>query len=218
VFIDVHTHNPIPNKNSITNVILGKDTMPKHGWFSLGVHPWYIEGFEDSLIDLEKTLTQGNSSLVFIGECGLDNFVAVDYKVQEIIFKAQIALAEKYKKPLIIHCVKAHNELIKIKKEVNSAQPWVIHGFNRKQTIAGTLIKEGFYLSFGREYLRTSIGREVLRQTPIEKLFLETDDDHAINIEEVYHLAGEILGVELEQLKTQIKNNLWKVTGWKEQN
>lgn len=217
MFIDIHTHDSKSNKNSIYNVVLGKDTVPKTGWYSIGVHPWYLEGAKKKLKAFESTLDTNNPNLVFVGECGLDKMIATDLALQEIVFKAQIELSEKYKKPLTVHCVKAFNELIQIKRVVNPIQTWIIHGFNRTGTIASSVLKEGFYLSFGYKYLKTEIGKEVLKTTPIEKIFFETDNNTSFSIEEVYILGAEILQVELEQLKIQIKKNLWKVTGWKEQ-
>jgi TatD DNase family protein len=65
-----------------------------------------------------------------LGECGLDKITASDFELQKVVFKKQIQLSEKHQKPLIIHCVKAHQELIEIKKELKPKQVWIFHGFN----------------------------------------------------------------------------------------
>jgi Tat protein secretion system quality control protein TatD with DNase activity len=74
------------------------------------------------------------------------------------------------------------------------------------------------YLSFGGEFLKTKNGVEVLKHTPISKVFFETDDNLAITIEEVYILASEILQINTKTLTKKIEKNLCQVTGWKEPN
>lgn len=218
MFIDIHTHKNKEKPESVYNVILGRDIIIQKGWFSLGVHPWYLENYEKQLIVLKLMLRKGDQNFVFIGECGLDKLIDVDIALQIKVFELQIELSEKYRKPLVIHCVKFYNELLKLKKEMKPTQYWIIHGFNRKKSIADSLLANGFCLSFGIKYLKTSNGKEVLKNMSLQQLFFETDDDIDVSIEEVYNLASEILQIELEELKIQIKKNLWKVTGWKEQN
>lgn len=54
-------------------------------------------------------------------------------------------------KPLVIHLVKAVDELLKVKRDLRPSNPWIIHGFRGKAALAEEYLKHGFYLSFGGE-------------------------------------------------------------------
>ena len=81
-------------------------------FFSAGLHPWHIGKVDpdNCLLAIEKATVHEN--LLAIGECGLDRSVEEAFAVQELYFKRQIEIAEKYHKPLIIHCVRAYPDLI----------------------------------------------------------------------------------------------------------
>ena len=213
MFLDIHTHNISSSSSSVLNIIVGRDVLSVGNKFSLGIHPWYISDVKYQVSILKTELDKENSNFLFIGECGLDKVKGVQYGEQEEVFRKQIKFSEDYKKPLIIHCVKSYNELIKLKKELKPTQPWIVHGFNRKKTIGDSLIKEGMFLSFGYSFLNSLKGAEVLQSTPLNKLFFETDNNNEFTIEEVYILASEILNIDIETLKEKIKENLWQVIG-----
>lgn len=68
------------------------------------------------------------------------------------VFRRQAELAESLCKPLVIHCVRAHDIVIGIKKELKPRQNWVIHGFRGKPTVARMLLDAGMWLSFGPRF------------------------------------------------------------------
>ncbi len=82
-----------------------------------------------------------NQSVIFLGECGFDRLKGEDLAFQTTVFEAQIRLAESISKPVVIHCVKAFNEIISIKKRLKPSIPLIIHGFHQNKTILNDLIK-----------------------------------------------------------------------------
>lgn len=122
-------------------------------------------------------------------------------------------MSEKYKKPLIIHCVKAYSELLEIHKKENPKQPWIIHGFNKNKVLAQQLIDKGFYLSFGVALLKSKKLQANLKNTPLSQLFLETDDNTTQSIEEIYTFVSDLLQLEQIELEKQLELNLWKIIG-----
>ena len=52
----------------------------------------------------------------------------------------------KNNKPVVIHCVKAYNELILLKKKLKPKVPWVVHGFNQNEQILNALLKNDFFI------------------------------------------------------------------------
>ena len=173
-------------------------------YYSAGIHPQDIESgsIENQINWLQSAITE---NCFAIGECGLDGLVSVNIKIQEDVFLRQIQLANEVKKPLIIHCVKKFYEVISFRKK--SEQPMIIHGFNKKQNVADDLLKNNFYLSFGKAVLYHLSLQDTLKTVPLNKLFLETDNDD-FDIKELYQKVSEIKKISIEQLQQQIIENL----------
>ena len=115
-------------------------------------------------------------------------------------------MAEKHQKPLIIHCVSAFQELIAIKKELSITVPIIIHGFSKNEILANQLIREGFYLSFGKYLIKNPELKNVFKQLPLNQVFLETDTIEE-TIEDVYTLAASYKEIEVETVKIQLLKN-----------
>lgn len=176
--------------------------------YSAGIHPKDIVsgGMEMQLIQL-KELTS-HKLCVAIGECGLDAMAEADQDVQEEIFLKQILLSNETRKPLIIHCVRKYYEVIAFRKKAEQAM--VIHGFNKKQGVADDLIRNNFYLSFGKAVLYNLSLQDTLRTVPMNRIFLETDDVD-FNIGELYQKTAAIKGIPVEKLSEQIRENLAQI-------
>ncbi len=209
--LDIHSHRV--NANAILNVIVGEESCPNNQKYSLGIHPWFISAIETQLDFLETQLKLNDKNLLLIGECGLDKIKGADFEIQKEVFIQQIRLSEKYKKPLIIHCVKAYNELLEIHKKEKPYQPWVIHGFNKNSKLAQQLIASGIYLSFGVSILKSIKQQEAIKNIPISKLFLETDNKTSPRIEELYTFVSNLLQLTKAELQTQTELNLWRLIG-----
>lgn len=201
ILFNVHTHNHA-DAHSIFNVDISTSNQIPQTPFSIGIHPMNAHLWSPSLE--EKMVTWAKESNCYaIGECGLDKNCATEFSVQEKVFVNQIRLAQKIKKPLIVHCVKAYNELIRMLKSEQFNQPVIIHGFRGKKELAQQLLREDFYLSIGagRQYLLDTI-----RVIPLDHLWLETDDREE-NIQDVYADIAHMLEINVETL-TSIKNDL----------
>lgn len=152
--IDIHTHTPHPDHEAIVNITPRQD-FGDNQRYSVGIHPWDAAIVTDS--DWQRlTAMAADPRCVAIGECGLDtkhksdtDTPAAPLSVQETIFRRQIQLAESVAKPLIIHCVGAIDTLLKIKRETNPKQPWILHGFRGKPQQAQQLTAHGLILSLG---------------------------------------------------------------------
>ena len=201
IFFNFHHHNPqIPY--GIYNST-PEEKIPGH-YFSVGIHPQNIhEQWENDLENL-KIISQ-NPKCLAIGECGLDALVNIDENLQKKVFEAQIIWANQIQKPIIIHCVKRFQELIPFQKIAKV--PMIIHGFNKKKAIADEMLKHGFYLSFGKSVLHNLSLQTTLKEIPLEKIFLETDDAD-FDIAELYQKVAEIKEISVEKLQEQISKNL----------
>ena len=131
---------------------LRTDTRDKPSHYSYGIHPWYIskEKVYDELRELKVAAHE--KRCLAIGECGLDKVCDVPFDLQVEVFYEQIRLANEIRKPLIIHCVKAFNELINCLNQLDNNVPVIIHGFNNNENIARIMVAQGYYFSFGRRF------------------------------------------------------------------
>ena len=205
-FFNIHTHNAkCPESEILSTDVHLFSSVSKSKFLSVGIHPWYLTDHdaEKQLEILRKVIE--NKQVIAIGECGLDKLKGPSMEIQTSVFKKEIALAEEHGLPMVIHCVKAYNELVQIKKSTHPQQPWIIHGFRGKEALAKECIQHGFYLSFGPYFQE-----DALQAVPIEKLFIETDESE-LSIEEIYLRIAHARGMELEELTESIKKNVERV-------
>lgn len=210
-FFNFHTHQftDQPNVLELVNQYPNEfdASIP---FYSIGIHPWYIvqDRIDADLKIIEEKLQTENC--LALGECGLDKRIEISLEQQIIVFEKQLALAEKYKKPVVIHCVAAFQEVIEIKKRMKISVPIIIHGFSKNSQLANQLIKEGFYISFGKYLLRNPELKTVFQQVPNDRFFLETDTIEE-GIEQVYELATEYKNITIKELQEIISSNFGSV-------
>ena len=206
-YYNLHTHH-FTNQEDVLEIVnqyphVFDDSLPN---YSIGIHPWYIveDRIDRDLQIIEIKIQSINC--VAIGECGLDKRIETPMALQQMVFEKQLALAEKYQKPVIIHCVAAFQEIIAIKNKLNITVPMIIHGFSKNIEVANKLIKNGFYLSFGKYLLLNSELELVFNSVPNERLFLETDTIEE-DIKAVYDLAAKYKNIKLAEMQSIIENN-----------
>lgn len=195
---NLHTHK----SSNLENVLEIVNQYPNEfdasvQFFSIGIHPWYIdlERLDDYLIVIEEKLQLENC--LALGECGLDKRIEIPMNIQTEVFEKQLMLAKKYKKPVILHCVSAYQEVIEIKKRLKLDVPMIIHGFSKNMQVAKSLLDNGFYLSFGKYLLRNPALASVFEQVPNNQFLLETDTIEE-TIFDVYEKASLIKKINLE--------------------
>ena len=216
-FINIHTHFASSDKNVLliqnfsqnewqnAAFVIARNEATEGGHFaSVGLHPWFLtkENGEKDLETLAKLLK--NPNVLAVGECGLDKIKGESLDVQTLFFEAQIRLAEVVQKPVIIHCVRAFNEVIAVKKRLKPSIRLVVHGFNKNKEILNALLQNGFYISIGHAILRGSdeFKKSVL-SIPLDRLFFETDDKE-VAVQSIYEAYSELGKIDLDDLKSVI--------------
>ena len=210
-FLNLHTHKFTNNPKVL-------ELVNQYPWefdaaipnYSIGIHPWYIneDRLENDLQIIDEKLSL--PECLALGECGLDKRIEIPFDLQKEVFVQQIALAEKHKKPIVLHLVAAFDELLAIKKELKPSFPMIIHGFSKNAQLAKQLLDNGFYLSFGKYLLRNPELKSVFQAIPNDRFFLETDTIEQ-TIEDVYALAADYKNMSLEMLQKQMESNFAKV-------
>lgn len=210
-FFNFHTHQ-FTNQSNILELVnqYPQDFDASIPFYSIGIHPWYIkeEQIDTDLKIIEEKLQTKNC--LALGECGLDKRIEIPLEQQIPVFEKQLVLAEKYNKPVVIHCVAAFQEVIEIKKRLKISVPMIIHGFSKNSQIASQLIKEGFYISFGKYLLKNPDLKTVFQNVPNDRFFLETDTIEE-SIQQVYELASQYNSITVKELEAIISSNYEEV-------
>lgn len=209
---DIHTHrltDSAPEEVLLSCPVLKKEIPAEAVYLSAEIHPWHLtaENLSCQIERMENMLS--DSRVLALGEVGLDKLTECPYPIQIKAFEEIVSISEAYGKPLIIHCVKSVDELIAIRKKMRPALPWIMHGFRGKPQQADNLLRHGFYLSFGEHY-----NSQVMKEIPIERLFLETDESN-VSIDELYNRAAAIRHISAEELKLAVGHNVNNVFGIK---
>jgi TatD DNase family protein len=205
MFIDSHAHLDVPQYDADRAEVIdraraaGIDTMleicgsdiakgsldvgiklaEEHSFIyaAVGVHPHeaslYDEALERKLIEMS-----GHEKVVGWGEIGLDYYYDNSPRdVQCKVFRRQVELGRKCDLPLIIHTRDAEEETIAILRDASHDYSGVIHCFTGTQVLAESAIRMGFYISFSGVLTFKTAGdlREVARNTPLDKILIETD-------------------------------------------
>lgn len=206
-YFNLHTHQFTnqPNVLELVNQYPQEFdvTIP---FYSIGIHPLYID---ENRLERDFRVVDEKLALrecLALGECGLDKRSETPFEVQQAVFEKQLALAQKYQKPVVLHCVAAFQELIEIKKRLKITVPMIVHGFSKKVELAKQLIDNGFYVSFGKNLLRNPELESVFKSIPNDKFLLETDMVEE-GIQEVYALATKYKELELSELQEIVNNN-----------
>ncbi len=211
IFINIHGHRKANNiQEWVMMNLMAKDYPPddiENGYYSVGYHPYNVGKVDDEDTLNKVKLASENLNVFAIGEIGLDKTIEASPEQQMRVFKSQVEIAEYTDLPVILHVVRAFNEMVEFMKVQKPVVPMIIHGYNGSAQMAEILIKEGFLISFGEAIAKEhSKIVESLVAVPVEKLFLETDEGD-LDIREIYHFAAEVKGISEEHLRVQIFEN-----------
>ena len=181
--IDIHTHHPHP-----------EITSPRMA----GIHPW----------NAEKPRYQPDyANCDIVGETGLDYCVPVSREAQRELFEEQLQIAAEMDKPVVIHSVKATEEVLRILAKYPMIRRVVFHGFIGSLQQAETILKRGYYLSFGERSLRSPRTRAVIASMDIDRLFCESDEMPSLSVEEVYSKVAKLREMPLSELVEAVERN-----------
>ncbi len=147
-------------------------------YLSAGIHPCNVES-EPLPTEEQFAPLLEDPRVIAIGETGLDYHYMPELKVkQQAYFIAQIELAKKYQKPLIIHTREARHDTINILRNEDARDArGILHCFTENWEMAKQGLDLGFYLSFSGiiTFKNAKELREVVRKAPLDRLLIETD-------------------------------------------
>ena len=146
---------------------------------AVGIHPGELAGYKSGDIEIIEALA-ADKKCVAIGEIGLDYYWDDSRKdEQKQLLKAQLELALKLDKPVIIHDREAHADSMEILFQYPRLRG-VFHCFSGSKEMAQELLKRGWYLGFDGPvtYKNARKTIELLEICPMDRLLIETDSPY----------------------------------------
>jgi TatD DNase family protein len=227
----------------ILNVGLGEDSNPDvvasarthEGVFaSVGRHPNGSKGFDQAAAEAIEALC-AEPGVVAVGETGLDFYRdRADPEDQRRAFAAQIAIARRTGKPLVIHLrdrdgseAAVSEAFATLEAEADGVEV-ILHCFSAGPRWAERAAEHGWYCSFAGNltYPKSEQLREVARIVPDERLLAETDSpflapqptrgkpNQPANVVATAEHLAEVRGTGYTQLERLIEANAEQVFGW----
>ena len=210
VITNFHSHDANAQQALISVDV--DDFKPQEGRiYSVGLHPWHIgEYWQDKINRLEQVAQ--HYQVVAIGETGLDSLKGAPLNLQEKVMQAHINIASATGKPLVIHCVRTSQQILKLWRDNPKAHniAWIIHGFRGNENVARELLDTSFYLSFGIKH-----NEAALAATPVDHLLVETDDEPASSINQVLKAVAQVKQCSVWRLRNQVRRTALKIVKYK---
>lgn len=237
---DTHTHMDAPEFDEdrhemiaraidngvdlFVNIGFNRETIPstlaladqyKQIYAAIGWHPVDSVFMQEGDLEWIEELA-AHPKVVAIGEIGLDYHWDTSPKdVQERVFRQQIRLAKKLKKPIVIHNRDAHEDVVRILREEKAEEiGGIMHCFSGSWETAQLCLDMNFYISFGGPvtFKNARVPKEVLAKTPLDKILIETDSPYLTPhpfrgkrnesgyVSLVAQAAAEIKGMTVEEI------------------
>lgn len=203
-----------------------------------GLHPWKVNdvaGNWDEILEgfLETYPSSG------VGEIGLDRWIqGHDFAIQKERFEIQLRLAERWKRPVSIHCLQAWGSLLEILTYHRTKRGFLLHSFGGPVEMVGDLIALGAYFSISGYFFRD--GKEKKRKSfeliPDDRILIETDapdmlppeslrwhllpgespdspSNHPANLTAIYGAFANWRGLSPEKVDSMITDNFDRWSG-----
>lgn len=180
MLIDAHAHIDVERPNVLTvlcgtDPVSAKDVMKKRSDLvitSCALHPWYADRFS-----VEEMLQYIKENPV-VGEIGLDNvWTDVPMDIQRKVFHEQLALAEKLRKPIVLHTKGMEKEIAEMIAPFRTKK--LVHWYSCMGYL-DMYLEQDCYFSVGPDHGENPAVREVIRRVPLNRLLTETDGLSAV--------------------------------------
>ena len=147
----------------------------------VGLHPEEVrDDWREQLAQIKPLLLTASTSIIAIGEVGLDFYWSRDYEHEQLeAFEEQVRWSVETQLPLMIHCRKAQNEMVTIIKRYARDLPGgVFHCFTGNEHEAAELLQfDRFVLGIGGvlTFKKSHLPEVLPAVVPLDRIVIETD-------------------------------------------
>lgn len=195
-------------------------------FLACGIYPSHAED-NDLDFQLEQLFnTLQKNDVKAVGEIGIDLFREYGTK-QNSLFHNQIELANKVKKPIIVHVRKSEKQILEVLQSIKPNYGGVIHSFSSSFDFAKKCMDMGFFISFSGmlTFKNNTALQDVLQKIPLSHLLFETDSPYLApegqrgkinfpgNVFHIYKFSAEKLKVDITSLKEKVRANFFRFLG-----
>jgi len=194
------------------------DKYKNYVFLYASIHPEFIKEITAKQVDeYFERLRENKDKLVAIGETGGDYFWIREphwQKKQLELFVQHIELSKELKKPLVIHCRDAFEDVLRI-LENEDAKQVMLHLFSGHKFI-DKVIENGWWISAGPIVLRSKNHKKIVKKIPLEKIMLETDSpwfgankerNTPVSVIQVANKIAEIKKIDANQVSSLTDSN-----------
>lgn len=150
---------------------------PKKVFLMAGLHPTHVkENYEEELAHVAAQFKARD--FYAVGEIGIDLYWDKStLAIQQDAFKRQVQLAKQYKKPIVIHCREAFDEVFEVlESEKGDGLFGIFHCFTGTKEQALQAISYNMKLGIGGvATFKNGKIDQFLAEIPLEHIVLETD-------------------------------------------
>lgn len=213
---------------SVTTVLDTCNRYPGFAFPMIGLHPEEVKSdFKDVLAEMRKLMSP---QVIAIGEVGLDYYWSREFEKEQLeAFEEQVCWSIEQRLPLMIHCRKAQQDMVRILKRYEKELPGgVFHCFTGNAIEAEELLRfDKFVLGIGGVLtFKKSHLPEVLPSIPLSRIVLETDSPYMAPVPMrgqrnesafvafVLKKMAESYGVSEEEIARQTNSNVERVFGF----
>ena len=193
---DFHAHRP--KSAARTLVSCGAEELSRYPLASLELHPWKLP---EQFVPLPRAFRETLNGAAALGEIGLDRLRGPALPVQQRYLEELLALAAELHKPVVVHCVRATEELLGARRRFPELR-MLFHGFRGKPERLARLREHGFFISLGVAALNDVVLVEYLRSSGLGGIGFETDEVPE-PIESVLGFAAEKLHIPCGELEAR---------------
>lgn len=152
--------------------------FPGYCYGMIGLHPEDVKTDFNEVLDAMEAQLQGD--WIAIGEVGLDYYWSREFEKEQLsAFERQVKWSIDTSLPLMIHCRKAQNEMVKVLRKYEGSLPGgVFHCFTGNELEARELLSfDGFCLGIGGvlTFKKSKLPETLANAVPLDRIVLETD-------------------------------------------
>ncbi len=220
---------PAIDLKSVDTVLDVCRRFPGYAYPMAGLHPEEVrEDWEQVLASIHKYIDEPSHPFIAIGEVGLDFYWSREFEKEQLeAFERQVQWSVETQLPLMIHCRKAQNELVKILRRYEKELPGgVFHCFTGNELEAAELLRfDRFVLGIGGvlTFKKSHLPEVLPAVVPLDRIVLETDSPYMAPVpyrgkrnESAYVAAvlsklAECYGVSENEVSHITDNNVYRI-------